>query len=106
MVSVLINSESDTFKIPQTTFESSYIYVLYSSHLHLRRSCSIYVLYSAVVAWLMNAHTLYLSVNLAVALALKCEMKVGLLDADVYGPSIPTLMKLQGKPAVDSGLFC
>lgn len=47
---------------------------------------------------------LFLSVNLAVALALKCDMKIGLLDADVYGPSIPTLMKLQGKPAVDSGL--
>jgi MinD-like ATPase involved in chromosome partitioning or flagellar assembly len=47
---------------------------------------------------------LFISVNLAVALALKCDMKIGLLDADVYGPSIPTLMKLQGKPAVDSGL--
>ncbi|CAL5427495.1 unnamed protein product [Camellia sinensis] len=39
-------------------------------------------------------------VNLAVALANKCRLKVGLLDADVYGPSIPTMMKLHGKPEV------
>ncbi|THF94026.1 hypothetical protein TEA_020435 [Camellia sinensis var. sinensis] len=38
--------------------------------------------------------------NLAVALANKCRLKVGLLDADVYGPSIPTMMKLHGKPEV------
>lgn len=42
------------------------------------------------------------AVNLAVALALKCGMRVGLLDADVYGPSIPTMMKLQGQPKLDS----
>ncbi|GMP90756.1 hypothetical protein CsSME_00041740 [Camellia sinensis var. sinensis] len=40
------------------------------------------------------------AVNLAVALANKCRLKVGLLDADVYGPSIPTMMKLHGKPEV------
>ncbi|KAL7200835.1 hypothetical protein ACSBR1_032707 [Camellia fascicularis] len=40
------------------------------------------------------------AVNLAVALANKCQLKVGLLDADVYGPSIPTMMKLHGKPEV------
>lgn len=40
------------------------------------------------------------AVNLAVALAVKCRLKVGLLDADVYGPSIPTMMKLQGRPQV------
>ncbi|CAL5353685.1 unnamed protein product [Camellia sinensis] len=39
-------------------------------------------------------------INLAVALANKCRLKVGLLDADVYGPSIPTMMKLHGKPEV------
>ncbi|MCL7032723.1 hypothetical protein MKW94_029167 [Papaver nudicaule] len=40
------------------------------------------------------------AVNLAVALAKTSQLKVGLLDADVYGPSIPTMMKLQqhGKP--------
>ncbi len=38
------------------------------------------------------------SVNLA--LALKASgLKVGLLDADLYGPSIPKLLKLEGKPA-------
>ncbi|KAH7295041.1 hypothetical protein KP509_27G030000 [Ceratopteris richardii] len=42
------------------------------------------------------------AVNLAVALAFKCGMKVGLLDADVYGPSIPTMMKLHGQPKLDS----
>ncbi|XP_057859130.1 iron-sulfur protein required for NADH dehydrogenase, mitochondrial isoform X1 [Cryptomeria japonica] len=40
------------------------------------------------------------AVNLAVALAVTCRLKVGLLDADVYGPSIPTMMKLQGRPQV------
>ncbi|KAL6208701.1 hypothetical protein ACLB2K_019647 [Fragaria x ananassa] len=39
-------------------------------------------------------------VNLAVALANKCGMKVGLLDADVYGPNVPIMMKLEGKPEV------
>lgn len=43
------------------------------------------------------------AVNLAVALANKCQLKVGLLDADVYGPSIPTMMKLHGKPEVSEG---
>lgn len=37
------------------------------------------------------------AVNLAVALAAN-GLKVGLLDADVYGPSIPRMMGLQGKP--------
>lgn len=40
------------------------------------------------------------AVNLAVALAKTCQLKVGLLDADVYGPSIPTMMKLHGKPEI------
>ncbi|GER29705.1 cytosolic Fe-S cluster assembly factor nubp1 [Striga asiatica] len=43
------------------------------------------------------------AVNLAVSLANKCGLKVGLLDADVYGPSIPIMMKLQGKPEVSEG---
>lgn len=41
--------------------------------------------------------------NLAVALAMECRLRVGLLDADVYGPSIPNLMKLDGRPELDSG---
>ncbi|KAF5738902.1 iron-sulfur protein NUBPL [Tripterygium wilfordii] len=41
------------------------------------------------------------AVNLAVALARNCQLKVGLLDADVYGPSIPTMMKIHRKPDVD-----
>ncbi|KAJ9172048.1 hypothetical protein P3X46_015338 [Hevea brasiliensis] len=40
------------------------------------------------------------AVNLAVALANKCHLKVGLLDADVYGPSVPTMMKISKKPDV------
>ncbi|KAJ0501880.1 putative flagellum site-determining protein YlxH/ Fe-S cluster assembling factor NBP35 [Helianthus annuus] len=41
--------------------------------------------------------------NLAVSLANTCQLRVGLLDADVYGPSIPTMMKLHGKPEVSEG---
>lgn len=40
--------------------------------------------------------------NLAVALA-KAGAKVGLLDADVYGPSIPLMMGQSGKPLVRGG---
>lgn len=45
-----------------------------------------------------------LAVNLAVALARKCQLKVGLLDADVYGPSIPTMMNINTKPEVTHGI--
>lgn len=41
------------------------------------------------------------SANLAVALARK-GAKVGLLDADVYGPSIPTILGITGKPETGS----
>uniref|UniRef100_A0A2N9I8Q9 MIP18 family-like domain-containing protein n=1 Tax=Fagus sylvatica TaxID=28930 RepID=A0A2N9I8Q9_FAGSY len=40
------------------------------------------------------------AVNLAVALANKCQLKVGLLDADVYGPNVPIMMKINSKPEV------
>ncbi|XP_062080707.1 iron-sulfur protein required for NADH dehydrogenase, mitochondrial isoform X2 [Humulus lupulus] len=39
-------------------------------------------------------------VNLAVTLANKCHLKVGLLDADIYGPNVPIMMKLDRKPEV------
>ncbi|MBI5472660.1 MAG: iron-sulfur cluster carrier protein ApbC [Ignavibacteriae bacterium] len=39
------------------------------------------------------------AVNLAVALA-KDGAKVGLVDADIYGPSIPLMMGLSGRPVV------
>lgn len=46
-----------------------------------------------------------IAVNLAVALANKCGVKVGLLDADVYGPNVPIMMKLKGKPEVTKGTY-
>lgn len=45
------------------------------------------------------------AVNLALALHAK-GLKVGLLDADLYGPSVPKLLGLEGKPAVrEDGIF-
>ncbi|KAJ3674694.1 hypothetical protein LUZ60_005310 [Juncus effusus] len=44
------------------------------------------------------------AVNLAVALAEVCKLKVGLLDADIYGPSIPTMMNLHQKPDIDKDM--
>ncbi len=39
------------------------------------------------------------AVNLALALA-KQGAKVGLIDADIYGPSIPMMLGIQGKPKI------
>lgn len=41
------------------------------------------------------------AINLAVAMAQNLGLKIGVLDADVYGPSIPRLLRLNGKPLVD-----
>lgn len=42
--------------------------------------------------------------NLAVTLASKFQLKVGLLDADVYGPNIPIMMNIDTKPEVTQGI--
>jgi ATP-binding protein involved in chromosome partitioning len=45
------------------------------------------------------------SVNIALALAAE-GLKVGVLDADLYGPSVPKLLGLEGRPAIrDDGIF-
>ena len=41
-----------------------------------------------------------LTANLAVALA-RAGMRVGLIDADIYGPSQPTLLNARGKPQAE-----
>ena len=38
-----------------------------------------------------------------VALAHYLGLRVGILDADVHGPSIPRLLNLRGRPDVDEG---
>lgn len=42
------------------------------------------------------------AVNISVALA-RQGLRVGLLDADIYGPSVPKLLNLHGKPDIDPG---
>ncbi|KAF8102899.1 hypothetical protein N665_0190s0017 [Sinapis alba] len=44
------------------------------------------------------------AVNLAVALSNKYGLKIGLLDADVYGPSVPIMMNLNQKPQVNQDM--
>jgi ATP-binding protein involved in chromosome partitioning len=45
------------------------------------------------------------SANLALAFVAE-GLKVGLLDADLYGPSVPKLLGIEGKPAVrEDGIF-
>lgn len=44
------------------------------------------------------------AVNVAVTLANKFGLKTGLLDADIYGPSVPKMMNLQNhEPELESG---
>src|SRR5690606_9246445 len=42
------------------------------------------------------------AVNLALGLAAN-GLRVGILDADIYGPSLPRLLQIHGRPEVISG---
>ena len=42
------------------------------------------------------------SVNLSIVLSKYFNMKVGLLDADIYGPSIPNLLNIKDKPSTEN----
>ena len=44
------------------------------------------------------------AVNIAVALQ-NLDLKIGILDADVYGPSLPKLMNLNEKPKSEDGKY-
>lgn len=45
------------------------------------------------------------AVNIALALAAE-GLRTGVLDADLYGPSVPKLLGIEGKPAIrDDGIF-
>ena len=41
------------------------------------------------------------STNLAIALS-RSGLSIGLMDADIYGPSLPTMMNINGKPIANS----
>src|SRR5207244_9227055 len=42
------------------------------------------------------------AVNLAVGLA-RCGAQVGLMDGDIYGPSLPTMLGIKGQPPMVRG---
>lgn len=58
---------------------------------------------SRLIAAIQLIQLLVLAANLAVALAAGGQLRVGLLDVDVFGPSLPRIMGVSGKPAVGEG---
>jgi len=61
-------------------------------------------LYHMSSATIAKTNTLRL-VNLALAFAQK-GLRSGILDTDIFGPSIPTLLKLSGEPRLSSSQSC
>lgn len=49
------------------------------------------------------ANTAFNKVNLALAFARR-GIRAGILDTDIFGPSIPTLLNLSGEPRLDDSM--
>jgi hypothetical protein len=66
-------------------------------------ACTLFGLQAAQVATGSCSAKRAPAVNIATSLAVNEGLQVGLLDADIHGPSVPTMMNLRGKPGLTEG---